>query len=159
MDRDEDSALLTELSFHVDVDQNTVKNEMIIQEVSDMINKPITEQPAQPIPEGTKQEESKEESTQEDTKQVASSTDDAQTASCKTGSTFHSKILTLLKNNIKLLLVAFSAVFIQFLLYHVPSVNKFIDGISQDNSSKIKFLVTFVLIFMIQKELLKLLQP
>lgn len=151
----DDNTPLNDLDFNQEVDSNTIKNEIVIEKIQELIKTPPPPPPPPPEQRSLPPPQQPQAQSQ-NTMQVEKSIDHTPTEQpVNSNSPFHMKLYGTLKDNAKYLIVAFAAIVVQFGLYHIPFVHTYIDNISTVNSSKIKLLITFVSIFLLQKELLK----
>lgn len=154
-----DKILLSELNITAEVDGNTIKNELIINDIKDLLKneenppiKPIKEHKETDAP-NILQEPQRE--GKQDKHDTPRSTDTAHLVN--TQKSFMGHIWSGILPNLKYLIIACMVIFMQVLLYHIPQINTKILEISPNHSTHLKMLISFVLIYAAQKELYRVL--
>ena len=168
----QDKVLLTELNITAEVDSNTIKNEVILNEIKDLIkneenqvNNKIeeykdenTESKHQDKERQVKERQEKERQDKE--RQDKERQELPKPINVKNQMGNEKSIIKTIWNsilsNLKYLTIATIVILIQILFYHVPQINQKILELSPNHSTQLKMLLSFVLIYWAQKELYRI---
>mgnify|MGYP006088148687 CR=1 FL=1 len=144
-----DKVMLTELVINAEVDANTIKNEIIISEIAELIKteEHVTKPHVETMITSVKDISS---SNRQDPQNVKPSPPQPTNEQKLPAMVY---IRNWVGSNLKYIGIACLAVVIQMMLYHIPQINQKMLEISPNYSTQMKMFFSFVLVYWAQKEI------